>query len=107
MAGNVRRRRGYEAERAICRYLGAERIAGSGRRDGDGGWYALEAKSREKLPAWLTAAMAQAERLSRPEQLAVLVLHQLGDRHDDDLVVVRLRDFRDRWVGEEEEGPCS
>lgn len=101
MAGNVRRRRGYEAERAICRYLGAERIAGSGRRDGDGGWYALEAKSREKLPAWLTAAMAQAERLSRPEQLAVLVLHQLGQRYDDSLVVLRLSDFVE-WFGGEE-----
>jgi len=40
----------------------------------------------------------QSERLSRPEQLAIVVLHGNGERHDDDLVMMRLREFRDRFV---------
>ena len=103
MTRNIRRSRGYQAERAVCNYLGIERIAGSGRRDGDGDWFSAEVKERATIPAWLTGALEQAERLSRTEQLAVLVLHELGARHDDDLVVLRLSEFRDRFVGGEGE----
>jgi len=74
MARNIRKSRGYRAERHICDYLGIERIAGVGRRDGDGGWYSVEVKSRGYLPAWLTSSMEQSERLSRPDQLAIVVL---------------------------------
>jgi len=100
---NIRKSRGYRAERHICDYLGIERIAGVGRRDGDGGWFSVEAKSRERLPLWLMRSMEQSERLSRPDQLAIVVLHQTGQRHDDDLVIMRLREFRDRFVGAERE----
>jgi len=95
---NIRKSRGYRAERAVCDYLGIERIAGVGRRDGDGGWFSVEVKSRAKLAAWLIEAMSESERLSRPDQLAIVVLHGNGMRHDDDLVVMRLREFRDRFV---------
>jgi len=98
MTRNIRKSRGYCAERAVCDYLGIERIAGVGRRDGDGGWFSVESKSRANLPMWLTDAMEQSERLSRPDQLAIVVLHGNGMRHDDDLVVMRLREFRDRFV---------
>jgi len=98
MARNIRKSRGYRAERHICDYLGIERIAGVGRRDGDGGWFSVESKAKAKLPVWLTDAMEQSERLSRPEQLAIVVLHGNGMRHDDDLVVMRLREFRERFV---------
>ena len=98
-----RQRRGRDAERAVARYLGgdAERIAGVGRRDVDGGWYAAEIKEREKpLPRWLLDAIEQAERLARPDQLAIAVFHHLGDSRGEDLVVMRLREFRDRFCGE-------
>ncbi len=95
MARDKRLRRSYEAETAVARYLGAERMAGSGRRDLDGGWYSVEVKERASLPLWLTGGMEQAERLARGDQVAILVLHPLGWRQDDDLLVVRLRDGRE------------
>ncbi len=106
MSRNIRKQRGYRAERDVKRYLGgdAERIAGVGRRDIDGGWYSVEVKSREHLPAWLTGAVEQSERLSRPDQLAIVVLHETGERHDNDIVMMRLSEFRDRFV---EEGTCT
>ena len=95
MARDKRMRRSYEAETGIERYLGVERVAGSGRRDLDGGWYAVEVKERASLPLWLSDAMAQAERLARGDQVAVLVLHPLGGKHEEDLLIVRLRDGRE------------
>lgn len=43
--------------------------------------------------------MAQAQRYAGAEQLALLVLHQAGQRHAHDLVVLRLADF-ERWFGD-------
>jgi len=100
---NIRKQRGYRAERAVCDYLGIERIAGVGRRDGDGDWFSVEVKSRQKVAGYLTDGMEQSERLSRPDQLAIVVLHETGWRHDDDLVVMRLSEFRDRVVPAVEE----
>ena len=97
---NLRRRRGYEAESAIAKYLGIERIAGSGKRDLDGDWLCAEVKERAKPTAWLLDMIAQAVRLTKPGQLPIGVIHFLGARHDEDLVVVRLADFRE-WFGDE------
>ena len=94
------RRRGYAAESAIANYLGGERIAGSGKRDVDGGWLSVECKSRQSPTKWLLDMIAQAVRLAKPGQLALGVVHFLGQRHDEDLVVIRLRDFRE-WFGDE------
>ena len=93
MTRNIRRSRGYQAERGVCKYLGIERIAGVGRRDGDGGWFTIEVKEREHLPLWLKDGKAQAERLSRTEQHAYLALHELGSRTRDDYLVMRLYEF--------------
>jgi hypothetical protein len=61
--------------------------------------YCVEVKHREKLPEWLKAAMAQAVTNCRPGLLALVVLHECGQRHDNDLVMVRLADFIE-WFGE-------
>lgn len=98
----TRQRRGAAHERATAAAFGAERIAGVGRRDVSGAGLSIECKSSQKLPKWLTGAMEQAERLARPGTLALVVLHELGDRHDDDLVMLRRRDFI-AWWGEKEE----
>ena len=96
------RRRGYEAESSIAKYLGMERIAGSGKRDVDGGWLAVECKERETPAKWLVGAVEQAIRLAKPNQLPIAVFHFLGQYHDDDLVVMRLKDFREYFGGEKE-----
>ncbi len=98
MVTDKRRRRGYAAERAVANYLGVERIAGSGKRDLDGDWLAVEIKERQAPVKWLLALVQQAVRLAKPGQLPIGVIHFLGMYHDDDLVVMRLADFRD-WFG--------
>jgi hypothetical protein len=50
-------------------------------------------KTRRRLPAWLLSALAQAVRAARAGQVAVVVLHQTGRRHADDLVLLRLGDL--------------
>ena len=57
--------------------------------------YSVEVKSRKRLPAWLEDAVCQAEANASDGKLAIVVLHQVGRRHDNDLVVVRLKDFED------------
>ena len=89
-------------ERAIARKLGGERVSKThlGDRSPDvvTAWLAVEVKHRRELPVWLKAAMSQAARNAGEGQLPVVVLHESGQRHDGDLVVLRLGDFQD-WFG--------
>ena len=57
--------------------------------------YIIEVKSRKMLPQWPRRALAQAQAAQRDGQLSMVVLHQTGTRHADDLVVVRLGDLED------------
>ncbi len=93
-----RKRRGYEAESAIAKYLGMERIAGSGKRDVDGEWLCAEVKEKQTPVGYLIEAVKQAARLAKEGQLPIAVFHFLGQNHDNDLVVMRLADFRE-WFG--------
>jgi len=90
-----------QTERAIAARLGGERVGnrGTGTPDVTTSWASVECKTRKVLPGWLQDAMAQAVRNARPETLPLVVLHEVGQRHDDDLVVVRLADFV-QWFGE-------
>lgn len=61
--------------------------------------------NRRVLPAWLKDALLQAIAASDDgERLAVAVLHEAGAHHVDDVVVLRLKDFRDWFVGEATDG---
>jgi hypothetical protein len=91
------------SERRVARILGGKRIPVSGRQRGDvpdvdAGWISCEVKHRKRLPDWLLDAMSQARAAARDGQLAVAVLHEAGTRHADNLVVLRLADFRE-WFG--------
>ncbi len=94
-------------ERAIAKRLGGQRVGATGRNTEDVShdWLSIEVKTRRRLPAWLLAAMAQARANAPAGRLPVVVLHQVGRHHDNDLVVLRLADFEE-WFGEMEE-PCS
>ena len=70
-------------ERLVARALGGERQPNTGRRAADvlAGPYAVEVKTRRKLPEWLTDAMAQAEDSARGRTpLVVLVEVRQGVR---------------------------
>jgi len=90
-------------ERAIAAYVGGRRNPITGRQRGDVAdinhdWLSVEVKHRAKLPAWLHDAMSQAVAAQRDGQLPVVILHEAGTRHDEDIVCVRLKDFRE-WFG--------
>ena len=85
-------------ERAIAARLGGERIPVSGRGRGDAPdirheRFSLEVKQRRQLPAWIRDALAQAKAAARGDQLPVVILHQLGGRHDGDVVLMTLAAF--------------
>ncbi len=73
----------------------------SGRGDGPDvahSWLAIEVKSRRVIASWIKAARRQAEKAAKPVQLPIMVIHECGTRFDDDLVVLRMGDFKD-WFG--------
>ena len=86
-------------ERAVAKRLNATRQGVTGRRGPDvlSGWLSVEVKHRKRLPAWLKDALTQAQ-CGAGDRLALVVLHECGRRHADDLVVLRLADFED-WFG--------
>ena len=98
--------RGWKrTERVVADKLGGRRVPVTGRQRGDvpdvaHPTLAVEVKTRKTLPAWLRTGMAQAVAAQRPGQLPIVVLHETGARHADDLVVVRLGDWCARFGSE-------
>jgi len=83
-----------QVERAIAVRLNGRRQGAVGRRGPDvlSDWLAVEVKHRRRLPQWLKTALTQA-RTGAGERLPIVVLHEAGLRHADDLVLMRLADF--------------
>lgn len=86
-------------ERALAKRLNGERTGHTGGADVVTDWLCVEVKSRATLPRWVRDAIGQAKRNAGIEQLPVAILHQTGQRHDGDLVVMTLADF-ENWFGE-------
>jgi len=85
-------------ERAIARILGAKRTGQFGGADVTGDWLVAEVKHRQSVPAWLRAAVTQAQRNAGELQLPIAVIHEQGGRHDEDLVVMTLKTWLE-WFG--------
>jgi len=90
-----------QVERAVARRLGGQRLGCTGLATPDvqSDWLTVEVKTRKRLPRWLVEALAQACIAAEDGHLPLVVLHEVGQRHDDDLVLLRLADFVD-WFGE-------
>lgn len=93
-----------KTERAVAEILGGERIPVSGRQRGSApdiahNLFSIEVKHRKKLPDWIHDAMSQAKASIRGDQLPIVILHEKGQRHINDYVVMTLKDFRD-YLGE-------
>jgi hypothetical protein len=84
-------------ERECAKRLGGKRVGPSGTSTADvvNEYLSVECKMRTSLPAWLKAAMQQSVDASATSQLPIVILHELGQRHDGDLVMLRLKDFED------------
>ena len=90
-------------ERNLATRLGGQRLSnhslGCKTPDVETSAWSIEVKHRKALPAWLTGALDQARANATPGKLPLVVWHEKGRRHDNDLVVLRLRDFEE-WFGE-------
>ena len=87
-------------ERATAAMFGVKRNGNTGRNSADcetDAW-AVECKSRKDVPLWLQRAIAQAVANAKPGQTPLLVLHPVGGRRVNDLVIMRRSDFED-WLG--------
>ena len=87
-------------EREIARRLGGHRLGCTGQATADviTNSLAVEVKTRKTLPHWLLDAIGQAVGAASDGRLPIVVLHEKGQRHDNDLVVMRLADF-EAWFG--------
>lgn len=92
------------AELISARRMGGDRVPVSGRQRGyapdhttGSGLWAVEMKAWKSFPAWMLDAMDQA--VKSMEQGAgrwpVAVLHPKGGRYDNDLIVLRRKDWEE------------
>jgi len=83
------------AERRVAARFGTQRTGPQGRNTPDvvTSDLSIEVKTRRSLPAWLHEALAQAERNAQLGTLPVVVLHQVGTRYDDDMIVMSMKSF--------------
>jgi hypothetical protein len=90
---SLNRNRGKSAERAVALILGGQRVGVLSGEDVhfDGPWSA-EVKSRAAFVA--TGWMEQAVRNAPPGKVPIVAVHVRGKRHDDDLVLIRLSDWK-------------
>ena len=94
-------------ERFTCRLFGGQRENDPERGDecrGTGMW-APEAKYRKEIPAWLEGMMLQAESQARDDQLPLVVLTEHQRDRMQALVIMRLQDLYDFFVGGPNEPP--
>jgi len=91
-------------ERKVAKYIGGRRVPITGRIRGDApdidhAWLSVEVKytSRDWPQKWYQAR-AQAEASAQPNQLPVQIYTARGMKVGDAFIVMRLSDFRDRWL---------
>jgi hypothetical protein len=87
------RERGKAAERAVAKALDGKRVGTMGGEDVhlDGPW-SCEVKSRRAFVA--SSWMDQASRNAPAGKTPMVVVHVHGKRHNEDLVVLRLEDWK-------------
>ena len=87
-------------ERAIATRFGTTRIGPQGREGPDviTDWLCIECKERDGLPAWIEDALKQVKAQTPKDKLAIVVAHHKGKNHDNDIVMLTLKDFQD-WFG--------
>ena len=92
---SLNRLRGKSAERSVAKTLGGKRVGVlSGEDVSLDEPFSVEVKSRQTFVA--CAWMAQAVRNAKGKT-PLLVVHVHGKRHDDDMVIVKMSDFKSWW----------
>ena len=87
-------------ERWVCRLFGGERWWEDAIECKGTGMFSPEAKYRKKIPDWLEKMIIQAENQARDDQLGLVVLTEHHRPRMQSLVIIRLQDFYDFFVGD-------
>ena len=87
-------------ERQLARAIDGRRNGNQGIAiaDVENDWLCIEAKSWKGGAKRIEAALQQAERAAHDNQLAIAVIHTVGRRHCNDLVIIRWGEFLERYV---------
>ena len=93
------RDRGKDNERELARRLGGRRMGTMGAEDVSTKMFSVEAKSRVRFSG--TAFMEQAIRNCPEDRVPIVVVHIYNQRRDNDLVIIRIKDF-EMLMGKEE-----
>lgn len=99
-----------QAERRIAEFFGGQRRGADYRkRDGTGGkndviapgGFSIEIKHGKRITYELMRSAVEQARAARehPDDIPVAVVHKAGQPYNESLVIVRLDDFRDFFVG--------
>jgi hypothetical protein len=91
-------------ERTIAKRLGGKRVPITGRQRGDvpdidHHYFSIEVKQRDFIPKWLFLAIEQAEAAKKGKQKPVGIWHITGEKYDDALCIMRLKDFEEILKG--------
>ncbi|MBP7232194.1 MAG: hypothetical protein KBA28_09705 [Syntrophaceae bacterium] len=90
------RNRGKKTEQNIAKIIGGKRLGILGKDDVQTDAFSFEIKDRLKFSG--TGFMEQAVRNCAENKTPAVIVHVTGTRHDDDLVMMRLKDWQD-WHG--------
>jgi len=90
------RQRGKRTEAAIAKQIGGKRLGLLGGDDVQAGPWSIEVKDRMRFIG--SSFMAQAIKNCPPCKTPLVIVHETGQRHGGDLVMMRLADWVD-WFG--------
>lgn len=90
-AARRNRERGKAAERHVAKALGGTRVGTLGGEDVSHDHLSIEVKSRVRFIG--ETFMRQARANCPKGKTPCVIVHVHGKRHDDDLVLLRMRDF--------------
>jgi hypothetical protein len=90
-------------ERKLAELLGGKRVpvhsTSECKSDIDHPCLGIEVKERKEVPSWLSDAVQQSVSNCQEDKLPIVILHQKGQRHDNDFVIMRLKDYCEWYVG--------
>jgi hypothetical protein len=99
------RRRGKQFQWKAAKLLGGKNVGGLGGEDVEHIDYSIEAKSRASFVGknW----MEQAEKNCPEGKIPLVLIHIRKDRHEDDLVMMRLKSFQKLKLEDKKRGNCD
>ena len=96
MNPKLNRQRGKRAEKAIATILHGTRVGILGGEDVSHRQFSVEVKERKRFIG--SKFMTQAESNTPPGKIPLVCIHVLNQRHEKDLVMVRLEDFQELFI---------